>query len=78
MCMILYDFTRLNTVYFIRSKDEASKYLSQYLADYRFIDVPFPVLTMLEKLRVEHVLAFAGNGVSDKGSLLQIAHNLIT
>ena len=34
---------RLNVVYFLRSKDEVTKYFSQYLVDYRFSGVPFPV-----------------------------------
>ena len=33
------DFTKLKAVHFMRSKDEVTKYFSQYLADYRFTGV---------------------------------------
>ena len=35
MLMIRDDFTRFNAVYFMRSKDEFSRYFRQYLVDYR-------------------------------------------
>ena len=46
MLMIRDDFTRFNAVYFMRSKDEVSRYSSQYLADYHFTGVPCPVETV--------------------------------
>ena len=44
MLIVRDDFTRLNTEYSTsaRSKDGASRYLSKYLADYRFTSVPSP------------------------------------
>ena len=36
------DFTKLKALHFMRSKDEVTKYFSQYLADYRFTGVPPP------------------------------------
>ena len=36
MLMIRDDFTRLNAIYFMRSKDEVCRYFRQHLADYRF------------------------------------------
>ena len=46
MLMIRDGFTRFNAVYFMRSKDEVSRYFRQYLADYRFTGVPCPVETV--------------------------------
>ena len=40
------DFTRFNAVYFMRSKDEVSRYSSQYPAENHFTDVPWPVETV--------------------------------
>ena len=81
MLLIRYDFTRLNAVYFMCSKVEVTKYFSQYLADYRFTGVPSPVEVVrtddAAESRVERLLIFAGNGVSDKSSLLQIARHLM-
>lgn len=43
MLLIRHDFTRLNAVRFMRSKDEVTNYFSQYLLDYHFTYVPYPV-----------------------------------
>ena len=46
MLMIRDDFTRFNAVYFMRSKDEVSRYFRQYFADSCFTGVPCPVETV--------------------------------
>ena len=46
MLMIRDDFTRFNAVYFMRSKDEVSRYFKQYLAGYHFTGVRCPVETV--------------------------------
>ena len=46
MLMIRNSFTRFNAVYFMRSKDEVSRYFRRYLADYRFAGAPCPVETV--------------------------------
>ena len=61
MLMIRDDFTRSNAVYFMRSKGEASRYLRQYLADYRFTGVPCPV----ETVRTDDAAEFEGGAFAD-------------
>ena len=39
--MVRYDFTKLKAFHFMRSKNEVTKYFSQYLADNRFTGVTF-------------------------------------
>ena len=56
MLMIRDDFTRFSAVYFMCSKDEVSRYFSQYLADYRFTGVPCPV----ETVRIDDAAKFKG------------------
>ena len=46
MLMIRDDFTRFNAVYFMRSKDEVSRYFKQYLAGYHSTGVRCPVETV--------------------------------
>ena len=48
MHLIRDDFTRLNAVYFKRSKDGVTKYFSQYFADYRCTGVRSPVDVRLD------------------------------
>ena len=43
LLMIRDDLIRFNAAYFMRSKNEVSRYFRQYLADYRFTGVPCPV-----------------------------------
>ena len=61
MLMIRDDFTRFNAVYFMRSKDEVSRYFRQYLADYRFTGVPCPV----ETVRTDDAAEFKGGAFAD-------------
>ena len=61
MLMIRDDFTRFNAVYFMRSKDEVSRYFRQYLADYRFTGVPCPV----EAVRTDDAAEFKGRASAD-------------
>ena len=61
MLMIRDDFTRLNAVYFMRSKDDVSIYFRQYLAGYRFIGVPYPV----ETVRTDDAAQFKGGAFAD-------------
>ena len=80
--MIRDDFTRFNAVYFMRSKDEVSRYFRQYLADYRYTGVPCPVETVrtddtAEFIRVGCLLIFARNGVSGKSSPLQTVRSVM-
>ena len=60
MLMIQDDFTRFN-VYFMRSKDEVSRYFRQYLADHRFTGVPCPV----ETVRIDDTAEFKGGAFAD-------------
>ena len=50
-----------NAVYFMRSKDEVSRYFRQYLADYRFTGVPCPVGTV----RTDDAAEFKGGAFAD-------------
>ena len=59
--MIRDDFTRLNAEYFMRSKDEVSRYFRQHLADYRFTGVPCPV----EAVRTDDAAQFNGGAFAD-------------
>ena len=61
MLMIRDDFTRFNAVYFMGSKDEVSRYLRQYLTDYRFTGVPCPV----ETVRTDDAAEFKGGAFAD-------------
>ena len=61
MLMIRGDFTWFNAVYFMRSKDEVSKYFRQYLADYRFTGVPCPV----ETVRTDDAAKFKDEAFAD-------------
>ena len=61
MLLIRDDFTRLNAVYFMRSKIEATKYFSQYLADYCFTDVPSPI----EVVRTDNAAESEGGAFAD-------------
>ena len=61
MLMIGDDFTRFNAVYFMRGKDEVSRYFRQYLADYRFTGAPFPV----ETVRTDDAAEFKGGAFAD-------------
>ena len=61
MLMIRDDFTRFNAVYFMRSKDEVSRYFRQYLVDYRVTGVPCPV----ETVRTDDVAEFKGGAFAD-------------
>ena len=61
MLMIRDDFTRSNAVDFLRSKDEVSRYVRQYLADYRFAGVPCPV----ETLCTDDAAEFKGGAFAD-------------
>ena len=61
MLMIRDDFTRSNAVYFMRSKNEISRYFRQYLADYRFTGVPCPV----ETVRTDDAAELKGGAFAD-------------
>ena len=61
MFMIRNDFTTPNAVYFMRSKDEVSRYFRHYLADCRFTGVPRPV----ETVRIDVAAEFKGGAFAD-------------
>ena len=42
MSLVKDDFSMYSSVYFMRSKNEVSKYLKQYIADHRFSGTPSP------------------------------------
>ena len=53
------DFTRLNAVYFMRCKDEVSRYFRQYLADHRF------TVCRVEAVRTDDAAEFNGGAFAD-------------
>ena len=59
--MIRDDFTRLNVVCLMRSKEEVSRCFRQYLANYRFTGVPCPV----EAVRTDDAAEFNGGAFAD-------------
>ena len=61
MLMIQDGFTRFNAVYFMRSKDDISRYFRQYLEEYRFTGVPCPV----ETVRTDGAAEFKGGASAD-------------
>ena len=74
MLMIRDDFTRFNAVNFMRSKDEGSRYFSQYLADYHFTGVPCPV----ETVHTDDAEEFKGGACADVCRERGIRHELTT
>ena len=61
MLMIRDYSTRFSAVYFMCSKDEVSRYFRQYLADYRFTGVPWPI----ETVRTDDAAEFKGGAFAD-------------
>ena len=61
MFMIRDDFSRLNAVYFMRSKDGVTKYFIQYLVDYRFTGVLSPV----NVVRTDNAAEFEAGAFAD-------------